>query len=184
VTRPALCVLCWRAPCECVAMTAPQRTKLTEEERDSLTRAVLYLRNAGMLMTANDVRAIIDRLTAPQDPALTPDPEVAKFADDAVLWLCELPDRTSPEDWPEACLVTGEELHAYLTDNIPALLSKASPQGPVAQGWKLVPRKPTLEMIKRAHEVPGGIGGFERMYQAMYDAAPPQDPSPQLEEKQ
>lgn len=47
------------------------------------------------------------------------------FADDAVNWLCELPDRSSPEDWPRACLVTGEELHEYLTEQVSVLLDKA-----------------------------------------------------------
>ena len=29
--------------------------------------------------------------------------------------VCELPDRTSPEDWPEAMLVTGDELRHIIT---------------------------------------------------------------------
>lgn len=33
--------------------------------------------------------------------------------------VCELSDRTSPEDWPEAMVVTGEELHAILIAHIP-----------------------------------------------------------------
>ena len=42
------------------------------------------------------------------------------------LEVCELPDRTSPEDWPEACLVTPEELSdicsGVLTEAISSLL--------------------------------------------------------------
>lgn len=37
-----------------------------------------------------------------------------KLADEFVRDVCELPDRTSPEDWPEAMLITGEELHEML----------------------------------------------------------------------
>lgn len=42
--------------------------------------------------------------------------DATRFADNAVSWLCELPDRTSPDDEPEMCLVTGEELHEYLVE--------------------------------------------------------------------
>lgn len=35
-----------------------------------------------------------------------------QIADAICLEVCELPDRTSPDDWPEALLVTAEELHA------------------------------------------------------------------------
>lgn len=37
-----------------------------------------------------------------------------ELADEFVRDVCELPDRTSPEDWPEALLITGEELHEML----------------------------------------------------------------------
>lgn len=42
------------------------------------------------------------------------------LADRVCLRVCELPDRTSPEDWPEACLVTSEELHAIIQDELSA----------------------------------------------------------------
>jgi hypothetical protein len=32
------------------------------------------------------------------------------------LRVCELPDRSSPEDWPEACLVTPDELSEILEE--------------------------------------------------------------------
>ena len=38
----------------------------------------------------------------------------SSIADEIVLAVCELPDRTSPEDWPEALLVTTDELHAIV----------------------------------------------------------------------
>lgn len=34
-----------------------------------------------------------------------------QIAEQVVRDVCELPDRTSPDDWPEAMLVTGEEPH-------------------------------------------------------------------------
>lgn len=48
-------------------------------------------------------------------PAPTGAMEAAKafaqhIADELVQRLMELPDRTSPDDWPEACLVTGKEM--------------------------------------------------------------------------
>lgn len=32
--------------------------------------------------------------------------------------VCELPDRTSPDDWPEAMLVTDDELHNILLEEV------------------------------------------------------------------
>lgn len=37
-----------------------------------------------------------------------------EIIDGVVRDVAELPDRTSPEDWPEAMLVTGDELRAIL----------------------------------------------------------------------
>ena len=49
--------------------------------------------------------------------AILPDPDeqmVERVASRVVQEVCELGDRTSPDDWPEAMLVTGEELHAIV----------------------------------------------------------------------
>lgn len=43
-----------------------------------------------------------------------------KIADRIVLDVAELPDRTSPDDWPEAMLVTGEELHWIVLEALKA----------------------------------------------------------------
>jgi hypothetical protein len=40
---------------------------------------------------------------------------LTKKLDDIVRQVAELPDRSSPEDWPEAMLVTADELRAILT---------------------------------------------------------------------
>lgn len=41
--------------------------------------------------------------------------EAEKIAQGIVREVAELPDRTSPEDWPDALLVTADELVAILT---------------------------------------------------------------------
>lgn len=46
------------------------------------------------------------------------------LADRLVVDVCELPNRTSPEDWPEAMLVTGEELHAMVMDRLIAFATE------------------------------------------------------------
>ncbi len=48
-------------------------------------------------------------------------PDAAKIADHIVREVAELADRTSPDDWPEAMLVTGEELHLIVTEALAAL---------------------------------------------------------------
>lgn len=40
--------------------------------------------------------------------------EAAGIADAVVQMVGEMDDRTSPEDWPEAMLVTGPELHGFI----------------------------------------------------------------------
>lgn len=50
------------------------------------------------------------------------------LVDDGLLWdicrdVAELPDRDSPEDWPEAMLVTADELHCILVNRLTALRS-------------------------------------------------------------
>lgn len=40
------------------------------------------------------------------------------LVDDIIRDVAELPDRTSPEGWPEAMLVTEEELRRILTAHI------------------------------------------------------------------
>jgi hypothetical protein len=43
---------------------------------------------------------------------------IAGIARKVCVDVCELPDRTSPDDWPEACLVTSEELHIIVTERL------------------------------------------------------------------
>lgn len=46
--------------------------------------------------------------------------ENVKTADRIVQRVAELPDRTSPDDWPEAMLVTAEELWEIVTSELAA----------------------------------------------------------------
>jgi len=39
-----------------------------------------------------------------------------RFIEAVIRRVAELPDRTSPEDWPEAMLVTADELAAILEE--------------------------------------------------------------------
>ena len=48
-----------------------------------------------------------------------------ELADDICRGVSELPDRSSPEDWPEAMLVTQDELHCIV---LAALASQAEPK--------------------------------------------------------
>ena len=79
----------------------------------------------------------IDRLSRPvaagvpsEGPQLAVSREaISRFADAAVWWLCGLPDRVSPEDEPEMCRVTGEELRAYLIASLTGVVL-APPDAP------------------------------------------------------
>lgn len=42
----------------------------------------------------------------------------ADIVNDVIQAVAELPDRTSPEDWPDAMLVTADELRAILLDRL------------------------------------------------------------------
>lgn len=54
-----------------------------------------------------------------------PAPSLAEMiADRVCLRVCELPDRTSPDDWPEALLVTSNELHAIVREEVAAWLAR------------------------------------------------------------
>ena len=44
--------------------------------------------------------------------------EVGNIIDMIIRDIAELPDRTSPEDWPDAMIVTAEELEDILTNRL------------------------------------------------------------------
>ena len=60
----------------------------------------------------------------------------AQFTAKLVQDVCELPDRTSPDDWPEAMLVTGEELHAMVKETIRAAIAALNHENPPTKGTK------------------------------------------------
>lgn len=57
--------------------------------------------------------------------------EITEFANEATQWLTELPDRSSPDDAPEMCLVEPEELHAFLVEQLPQLFKPAKNRRPL-----------------------------------------------------
>lgn len=73
---------------------------------------------AGQLSIEN-ILLKIDRLLAEENdrpPAGPSDAEIEAFASRIALRVSELPDRSSPEDWPEAMLVTGDELAGIIKE--------------------------------------------------------------------
>jgi hypothetical protein len=68
-------------------------------------------------------------MTPPADPRQPLD-----WKDAVVQAVAELPDRTSPDDWPEAMLVTADELRAILAAaRVPADAPPADPRPPTWQ---------------------------------------------------
>lgn len=63
-----------------------------------------------------------------------PVPRIAPqgIADQIVQQVAELPDRTSPEDWPEAMLVTADELQAIVLGALTHALAGSPPETPRA----------------------------------------------------
>ncbi|MGQ8878779.1 hypothetical protein ACUTR7_14820 [Delftia sp. NA_296.1] len=64
----------------------------------------------------------------------------AAIAEAVCQRVAELPDRNSPEDWPEAMLVTGTELIDLVTCEITQALT-AAPQAPEVDGLALIERQ-------------------------------------------
>ena len=88
-----------------------------------------------------------------EEPAAVAGPvlDVRAIAAAVCQRVAELPDRNSPEDWPEAMLVTGQELIDVVTCELeqaqaaPALEAPAAPAVPA--GFALVPIEPTQQML-------------------------------------
>jgi hypothetical protein len=71
----------------------------------------------------SDLRAQIARQLDNHHNALTcpycnPDKRLLVDVDAVIQAIAELPDRTSPNDWPEAMLVTADELRAILAARV------------------------------------------------------------------
>lgn len=77
---------------------------------------------AGQVATGamiNSCANVLEQILADLRALPSATPEVESIIRD----VAELPDRTSPEDWPEAMLVTADELRTILRD---ALATKAA----------------------------------------------------------
>ena len=114
---------------------------------------------------AEDRMADLARATA------LPAPPPEGLAACIVREVAELPDRTSPEDWPEAMLVTADELTAIIRQAAQSLRG-------VPEGWRLVPEVPTKEMYEAFRMGEGHITPFCEGYKAMLAAAPPSPGEP------
>lgn len=93
----------------------------------------------GAIMCEDHIRPIEQscencRALSTADAGKKVESEPAAVVDAIVRAVAELPDRSSPEDWPEAMLVTAEELTGILRDALDPLVSKA-----VDAGSELVP---------------------------------------------
>lgn len=80
--------------------------------------------NGARAMQAAIAAMLLEAATAPTATALRspppPQAPASDLADRIVLRVAELPDRTSPDDWPEAMLVTADELRAIVSEEAPA----------------------------------------------------------------
>lgn len=112
----------------------------------------------------------------------------AEIAQNVAVRVAGLSDRTSPDDWPEAMLVTSEELHLIVMSEIhEALYDAKSAPGPVPtslagqvpDGYVLVPKEPTEEMLRSIsaacrnfYDEGGPYPRSKAVYKAMLSAAP------------
>lgn len=79
--------------------------------------------------------------------------------------LCETPDITSPEEYPDHALITMEQLGSFM----------ARGQTAVPEGWKLCPRTPTDAMMMAGLNQASHDSEWSDVYSAwvdMVDAAP------------
>lgn len=112
---------------EAVALP-PRRLADTELEHgdvwEALAHAVIRLdstdKMAAVLKAVNDARAILQQRHKAELAALQAPRTPETIIDRIIREVAELPDRSSPEDWPEAMLVTSDELRSILTDALPS----------------------------------------------------------------
>ena len=100
-------------------MTDPEREAKVDRALDAFQNAI-YLemksiqQDAGESVYAERVRASEAARSAVRALLRPAPPSPSAVADKIVRDVAELPDRDSPEDWPEAMLVTGDELRAIV----------------------------------------------------------------------
>lgn len=85
------------------------------------------------------LREILEAVAALRPTEPTP-PTDTEWVREVVERVAELPDRTSPDDWPEAMLVTGDELEGIIADVLASRVPPTPEQGRVelvAWGRKL-----------------------------------------------
>jgi hypothetical protein len=70
------------------------------------------------------MRPVVDGLK--EYPVIHETGDVRQMIDDVVQRVAELPDRDSPDDWPEAMLVTADELRTILLEEFSRLTNQVS----------------------------------------------------------
>lgn len=68
---------------------------------------------------------------------------IAAIRQRVVQRVAELPDRTSPDDWPEAMLVTADELSTIVTEELDAALARLTSE----RGWQPIDTAPENQSI-------------------------------------
>ena len=103
----------------------------TSHPQDWLEAGLLARQHRNAL---SKVRALIGQPANNGEPVAKSLEFIQKSADEVVSRVCEWDDRTSPDDFPEALLITPSELHRELVrfaDDIGALASPSNPQDTV-----------------------------------------------------
>ena len=110
-------------------------------------------------------RAVVSALSASTTDTDGWHDEEKLTPDEAWTILCETPDITSPEDYPDHALITFEQLRSYM--------HRASA---VPKRWQLVPEDATNEMVRAAIKVDWSSedeeGAAHNIWHAMIAAAP------------
>lgn len=83
------------------------------------------------------MNALLSRLEA--ETGATTNENIESFINAVLNDVMELPDRSSPDDWPLACLVEGDELDTILRERIPLLIPQNQEVEPAPQPTRAAP---------------------------------------------
>src|SRR3990167_5837333 len=98
-----------------------------EQQADKLRAMAEWFRDCKTLTLERLPVGLLEALDAGADVLLTaPAPSIEAAITAMITDVAELSDRTSPEDWPDAMLVTADELRRIISDR---LLTAPAPAG-------------------------------------------------------
>lgn len=106
-------------------------TELTPEQVDAIEKSV---RAGGSWHAYEAQKKLRERIRALEAQITALKAGAADAAGRVCLAVAELPDRNSPEGWPEAMLVTHEELRAIVVAEVGQLIQGAEGGSEVAHG--------------------------------------------------